>query len=219
MKKMIFQPLATLAVGALISAQAMAFGGHQRGIDWEDELNLSEQQEEQIEAIEDRYHDQFHELRKSNSQRQERHQQKVSLMKKMREEIQQVLTKEQRATARNLVAERRQKAMEKRLKKLARKLDMTEEQKTQLEQTITAEKANYQWPMDHQQRQQARVKFDNAMSNILTSEQQQEWQAMKAKFKKRWSHGKHDGGRHEGRHHYNSHHENDGGFRKGYGDW
>ena len=204
-----------LCCGALISAQAMAFGGHQRGMDWEDELDLTEQQEEQIDAIEDRYHDQFHEMRKSKGNRQERHQQAAGLLKKMREEIQTVLTKEQRATARKLIAERRQQAMEKRMKKLARKLDMTDEQQSQLKDSMVAQKEQYQWPMDQQQRQQAREDFNNAMNNILTAEQQQQWQAMKAKYKKRWNHGRHEGGKHHGRHHD----EHDGGFRKGYHDW
>ncbi|WP_420588414.1 hypothetical protein [Bacterioplanoides sp.] len=219
MKKMFIQPLATFAVGALISVQAMAFGGHQRGIDWEEELDLTEQQEEQIEAIEDRYQDQFHEMRKDKGQRHERHQQAAALMKQMRQEIQQVLTKEQRAQARNLMTERRHKAMEKRLKKLARKLDMTDEQKSQLKQTLTAQKQQYQWPMDQEQRQQARATFDSAMAGILTSEQQQQWQAMKAKFKKRWHHDKHH--RYDEEYHKNSYdeHEHRGGLRKGYHSW
>lgn len=222
MKKSIIQPLAALACGALISAQALAFGGGHRGFDWEEELNLTEQQEDQIDAIEDRYQDQFHAMRQGNGQRQERHQQAHSLIKQMREEIQQVLSKEQRAAARKLVAERRQHAMKKRLRKVARKLDMTDEQKTQLQQAVSAESNNYQWPMDQEQRQQARANFDLAMQNILTGEQQQEWQTMKAKFKKRWRHGKREGHHQENSYNDSSrdnHEDHHGGLRKGYHAW
>lgn len=223
MKKSIIQPLAALACGALISAQALAFGGGHRGFDWEEELNLTELQEDQIDAIEDRYQDQFHAMRQGNGQRQERHQQAHALIKQMREEIQQVLSKEQRAAARKLVAERRQHAMKKRLRRVARKLDLSDEQKAQLQQAVSSEKDSYQWPMDQEQRQQARATFDQAMQNILTGEQQQEWQSMKARFKKRWHRGTHEG--HHQRNVFNSssaggdddgHH---GGFRKGYNAW
>lgn len=225
MKKSIIQPLAALACGALISAQALAFGGGHRGLDWEEELNLTEHQEDQIDAIEDRYQDQFHAMRQNKGQRQERHQQVHSLIKQMRAEIQQVLTKEQRAAARKLVAERRQHAMKKRLRKVARKLDMTEEQQTRLQQRVSSDSQNYQWPMDQEQRQQARQAFDLAMQDVLTGEQQQEWQSMKARFKKRWRREKYDGGRHEDHHRGDDHdhdhdHDNEhGGFRRGYHSW
>jgi Spy/CpxP family protein refolding chaperone len=219
MRKIFIQPLATFAVGALISVQAMAFGSHQRGIDWEEELDLTEQQEDQIEAIEDRYQGQFHEMKKGKGQRHERHQHAATIMKQMRQEIQQVLTKEQRAQARKLMTERRHQAMEKRLKKLARKLDMTEEQKSQLQQTLKTQRQQYQWPMDQEQRQQARVTFDTAMAGILTSDQQQQWQAMKAKSKKRWHHDKQRDGDEEYYKNSYEEHPSRGGLRKGYQSW
>ncbi|UTW48103.1 Spy/CpxP family protein refolding chaperone [Bacterioplanoides sp. SCSIO 12839] len=239
MKRFFLQPLASLAAGTLLSAQALAFDGSQRAIDWEDELDLTEQQEDQIDAIEDKYHKQFRELRKShktdtiNSRNHGKPQQAQHLMKQMREEIQQVLTKEQRAEARKLVSERRREAMEKRLRKMAKKLDMTDEQKSQLKQTLNEQSQQYHWPMDHAQRQQARAHFDEAMQDILTGEQQQEWQAMKSGFKKRWHHEgdlkrnfnsddhNDDGYRTQKGHQKNNHYNNDsqGGFRKGYQDW
>lgn len=219
MKKVLIQPLTTFVVGTLISVQAMALGSQQRGIDWEEELDLTELQEARIEAIEDRYQGQFHDMKKSKGQRHERHQQAATLMKQMRQEIQQVLTKEQRAQARKLMTERRRQAMEKRLKKLASKLDMTDEQQSQLQQTLKTRKQHYQWPMDHEQRQQARAMFDSAMADILTSEQQQQWRAMKAKFKQRWHHDQ-SYNRHHDQHYDQPHHDQQsGGLRKGYQDW
>lgn len=219
MRKTIIQPLAMLAVSALISAQAVAYGSHQRGIDWEEELDLTEQQEEQIEAIEDRYQNQLRSLRKHHGQRHEQQPKSAILVKQMRKEIQQVLTKEQRALARQLITERRQKAMAKRIKKLARKLDMTDKQKQQLEVALRTEKSKYQWPMDQEQRQQARERFDSAMVNILTKEQQQQWQAMKTKSKQRWHHNNPDNGQHGYYKNGYGQQESHGGLRKGYHDW
>ncbi|WP_419812154.1 hypothetical protein [Bacterioplanoides sp.] len=225
MKRLFLQPLATLAAGTLLSAQAWAFDGSQRPIDWEDELGLSEQQEDQIDAIEDKYHKQFRELRKSHQPTESTS--GHALMKQMRDEIQQVLTKEQRAEARKLVAERRREAMEKRLRQMAKKLDMTDEQKTQLKQTLSQQGQQYRWPMDHEQRQQARAQFDRAMKEILTGEQQQQWQTLQSGFKTRWHHegdlkrSYHQQEQAQNGHQKNNHHHDDphGGLRKGYQDW
>jgi Spy/CpxP family protein refolding chaperone len=230
MKRFFLQPLASFAAGALLSAQALAFDGQHRSIDWQEDLELTEHQEDQIEAIEDKYHQQFRELRKSHKQGERKPEQAHALMKQMRSEIQQVLTKEQRAEARKLMAQQRQQAMEKRLAKMARKLDMSDEQQQQLKQRNDQRSADYQWPMDRVQREQARAEFEQAMNNILTGEQQQQWQAMKARYKKRW----HQEGELRRQHHYRDSHDpshngyderssekqsHHAGFRKGYQDW
>lgn len=174
MKSSFMQSLAAFACTAVISAHAVA-AGDKRGIDWEEQLNLSEQQEEKIEAIESRYHTQLKALKK------ERHEQASALRHSMRNEIQQVLTKEQRQKARQLLSERRQHSTNKRLKRLSKKLDLSNEQKKQIRQKVREHQSQTQWPMDHQQRQQARLHFDQVMGEVLNDQQQQQWQAIKAK--------------------------------------
>lgn len=233
MKKLRLPAITSLAVGTLISAQVLAFDGRaERGIAWEDQLELSEQQEAQIEAIEDKYQTQFREMRQSAQEQGAKRQQAGMLMKQMRQEIQQVLTAEQKAQASNLIAERRQHALNQRLKKVARRLQMTADQQQQLRQVMDEQQAGYLWPVDREQRSQAREQFDSALEQILTRDQRQQWQAMKTHQKKRWHHARelrrerqqqqhpqHQHQQHQPQRHETSPEVRHGGLRKGYNDW
>lgn len=185
------------AVGAactlLLASQALAFGGKHREIDWDDELELSDAQEERIDEIEDSYESKFRELRKADTPRSENRAKAHELMQAMRAEIQQVLTPEQREQAQSLMREQHAKMQKKHAKELARKLDLSDEQKETLLKGVKEQKDNYQWPLDQSQREAARQHFEQLVQSVLTAEQQEKWTALKEKQMRKWHHPDEDG--------------------------
>lgn len=181
----------------LMATQAMAFDGKHREIDWEDKLDLSETQEEQIDAIEDRYQDQFRELRKGKARSGERQEEIEQLMQQMRTEIRSVLSDEQRQQAKALMAKQHAKMQRKHAKRLARELDLSAEQKDQLMTSLAGLDNDYEWPLDKAQRDEAHEAFDQAVNAVLNDQQKQRWETMKDRQKRKWHHLDDDG---EGRH-------------------
>lgn len=196
---MMKKTVATLIVGLGISTAALAFGGgqHRNHFDW-DELDLTEVQEDQIDDIKDNFHDKFNQLRKAEGDRNDKRGQFIELRKNMMADIKAVLTPEQKIEAQTMVMAKAEKYMNKRLKKLSRKLDLTDEQKdslkihmqtklasvkTQIESGNAPERGNKKGLMQE---------FDQQMQNILSEEQLTKWNKMK---EKRIQHmAKHEGG-------------------------
>ena len=111
----------------------------------------------------------------------------------MRAEIQQVLTPEQREQAQTLMREQHTKMQKKHAKELARKLDLSDEQKSALLKGVKEQKDNYQWPLDQAQREAARQQFEQLVQGVLSAEQQEKWTAMKEKQMRKWHHPDEDG--------------------------
>jgi len=192
MKQTIFKAIGA-ACTVLLASQALAFGGKHREIDWDDELELTDAQEERIDEIEGNYESQFRELRKADTPRSESRAKAHELMQTMRAEIQQVLTPEQREQAQTLMREQHTKMQKKHAKELARKLDLSDEQKSALLKGVKEQKDNYQWPLDQAQREAARQQFEQLVQGVLTAEQQEKWTAMKEKQMRKWHHPDEDG--------------------------
>ena len=180
--------IGAVSCALLLTAQANAFGGKHREIDWDDELNLTEAQEDRIDDIEDRYHDQMRELRRAGGDRADKQDKFEQLQRAMRDEIHAVLTVEQREEARALMREQHSRMRQKYARHLARELDLSDEQQSQLVSTVKALPDDYQWPMDKAQRDAARDQFDAAVESVLTEEQSQQWQKMKERQQSRWHH-------------------------------
>ncbi|MCA6064142.1 Spy/CpxP family protein refolding chaperone [Thalassolituus marinus] len=193
--------VATATCTLLMATQAMAFDGKHREIDWEDKLDLTDAQEEKIDAIEDRYHDKFRELRKGDARPGDKHDEMEALMQQMRGEIHDVLTDEQRQQAKDMMREQHAKMQRKHAKRLARDLDLSDEQKDKLMTTLSALKSDYEWPLDKAQRDEAHDAFDAAVNSVLDDEQKQKWEKMKEKQKRKWHHPEERGDGHKGKHH------------------
>lgn len=189
--------IATLIVGLSISTAAFAFGGgqHRANFDW-DELDLNDSQEDRIDDIKDSFHDKFKELKKAEGKRADKRDQFIELRKDMMADIKAVLTPEQQQEAQDLMLAKAERKMNKRLRKLSRKLDLTEEQKSSLKAHMQTQLAAVNPPLDGGQpperdhRKKLTEEFDQKMQNILSNEQLVKWDAMKEKRMKRMA--KHD---------------------------
>ncbi len=177
----------------LLAGQSLAFGGKHREIDWDDELELTDAQEERIEEIEHKYEKQICELRKAAGGKGENRGKVHGLVQTMRAEIQQVLTEEQRQQAQSLMREQHAKMQKKHAKELARKLDLSDEQRSALLKGVKELRDNYQWPLDQLQREAARQQFEQLVQSVLTAEQQEKWTAMKEKQVRKWHHPDEEG--------------------------
>jgi len=178
--------LATMILGLSVSSMALAFGGgHHRGhFDW-DELDLTDAQEERIDDIKDSFHDKFRTLRKSEGDRQDKKQEFITLRQQMMADINDVLTPEQQKEARELMLAKVEKRLNKRMKKLSHKLDLTDEQeatvKTQLDKKLAAVKTKIDAgeKPSYEDRKGMMADMDQTMQSILTAEQLEEWNEMK----------------------------------------
>ncbi|MCD8522401.1 MAG: hypothetical protein LRY66_09460 [Saccharospirillaceae bacterium] len=193
---MMKQPVLNAIVAActlLLASHTLAFDGKHREIDWDDKLALTDTQEQSIDTIEDNYESKIRELRKADMPCTESRARAHELMQAMRTEIQQVLTPEQRGQAQILMREQHAKMQRKHAKELARKLDLSDEQKSTLLKAVKELKDDYQWPLDQTQREAARQQFQQTVHSVLSPEQQEKWAAMKEKQMRKWHHPDEDG--------------------------
>lgn len=179
--------LSLVACGVLMTtAQAWGFDeGHQK-TNWEESLQLTEEQQNQIDAIEDRYRDSFKELRPSEAARRERGEKRQELYVKMREEIRGVLTDEQQALAEEQVRKREGNSRDDHLDKLSRDLSLSEDQRAQLDEKLSQCKKE-EWPVDKAQRDADRGYFEKTVGSVLTDEQKEQWQELREKHRDKWS--------------------------------
>lgn len=186
--------LSTAACALLLTtAQAWAFDGKHREIDWEDELSLTDAQEDQIDRIEDNYHDKLRDLRRADIKPSEMREQAGEMMRQMRDDIHQVLTPEQQQKAQELMRDQHTKMQRKLARKLGRELKLNDDQKQQLQDKVAALKTDYEWPLDKEQRDAAMKDFDDAVQSVLTDDQAKHWQEMKDRQMHKWHHPDEEG--------------------------
>jgi len=180
--------LSLVACGVLMTtAQAWGFDERAKKMDWESSLNLSEEQQQKIDAIEDRYRDRFREVRPSEAADEGRRTARQDLYIQMREEIRSVLTDEQQAIAEEQVRKRESEGREQHLDRLARKLDLSAEQRAALEEKLSTCKEE-EWPVSMRTREQDRKDFEVAVKSVLTDEQKERWREMRRKEREKWRH-------------------------------
>ena len=155
MKAGIVSWLAASAAVLLASAQVWAFDGKYREIDWNEQLQLSDEQSRQIQSIEEKYHEQMHELlphdKKAGKPRDDTRSEVQALMTGMRQEMRAVLTDSQRQKAHQLMLEQHSKMRIRMARRLALELEMPIEQEHELLQKVSAMDDDYDWPMDKKQ--------------------------------------------------------------------
>ncbi|NRA23391.1 MAG: hypothetical protein HRU08_02750, partial [Oleispira sp.] len=143
MKRLIISLMLTLG----ISSVAMALSGHHgKHLDW-DKLNLTETQQERIQALREDYREQFQVLRKQDTDKLEKKQKMLVLRNNMIAEMQQVLTLEQRQEASTMMLEKTEKRINKRLSRLASKLALTSEQQASIQVFLSAKLAEIKDPL------------------------------------------------------------------------
>lgn len=180
--------LSLVACGVLMTtAQAWGVEERHQKINWEDSLQLTEEQQKKIDDIEDRYRDSFKELKPSEAARAERRDKRQELYVQMREEIRSVLSDEQQALAEEQVRKREKNSREDHIDKLSRELSLTSEQRALLDEKLSQCKKE-DWPVDKAQRDADRNHFETTVKSVLTEEQKEQWKILREKRRDKWSH-------------------------------
>ena len=183
--------------GLLISVQVLAFEGKHREIDWSEELQLSDEQQQKIEEIEQRYRDERKEMREDNRDADnargaafcEKMQAEYGKqLEQMRAEIHAVLTAEQKERATAVIREQHLQMQLRHARDVAHRLEMNKDQKEKLLNDVLALKDDYQWPLDLAQHEAAREHFDAVLRQHLTDEQVRKWELMREKQMRKWHH-------------------------------
>ena len=180
-----FQRITRLfACGVLLTTSSVwGVDNHQKQIDWESSLNLSIEQQTQIEAIENKYRDKLQAIRSNKEASKEDN----VLYTQMREEIRTVLTVHQQALAEEQVRQRETKGRQTRLDHLARTLGLSEQQQIMLREKL-ASCEEEEWPVSVEKRDEDRKRFERAIKSVLTEEQNKDWTAIQHKERERWRH-------------------------------
>ena len=180
--------LSVVACGVLLTtAQAWGFDERHGKMDWEESLNLTEEQEKKIDEIEDRYRNSFRELKSSEKGPKGADDKRQALYLQMREEMRGVLTEEQQALAEEQVKKRLDDRRDRHLDRLAQDLELTDAQKTALK-TELGKREPADWPVDKEQRDADRQYFEQTLDGVLTDEQRTKWAELREKNKDKWCH-------------------------------
>jgi len=171
--------------GWWVSAAAWAFEGLYREIDWVKELRLSAAQQQQLEAIEERYQP----LRKEQMRGCMR---AADGLQKMREEMHQVLDVQQREKARTLMRAQHQQMQLRHTRELAHRLNLPDEQKDALLQAVTNLQDEYQWPLDIAQHGAARQQYETLLQAQLNAGQLAQWQQWREQRQYQWAQSDND---------------------------
>jgi hypothetical protein len=174
-----------LAIG--ISSVAMSlFGNHGQRLDW-DQLNLSDQQTQEVQAIRKTYRDEFQRLRKHDIDTLAKKNQLLELRDTMVASMSQVLSVEQRQQAGEMMIEQAEKRINKRLDRLADKLALTAQQQNAMRAVVSTnlvESPAAFLTSRISNIKQSQYVFDQVnefMPNILSSRQLLKWQKIKGK--------------------------------------
>lgn len=191
MKNMMTRTTRTLSLFAcsvlLTTTQAWGFEGKHREMDWQESLNLTDEQEERIDDIEDRYRNKFSELRTSEEKRSEIRDERRQLQQAMHDEMNAVLTPEQKEQAQAQIKERHARMQASLLDRLSRDLNLSDTQRQQLAAKMASNPAP-EWPGDKAQHDAQRALFNEQITAVLTDEQKVQWQVQKEKQEKKWRH-------------------------------
>lgn len=172
--------LPLVLVAWLASAAAWAFEGLHREIDWVKELQLSAAQQQQLEAIEQRYQP----LRNEQMRGCRRD---ADALQGMREEMHQVLTPPQRETARTLMRAQHQQMQLRHTRELAHRLSLPAAQKDALLQAVQNIQEDYQWPLDIAQHDAARQQYEALLQQHLDAGQLAQWQEWREQRQYQWA--------------------------------
>jgi len=181
MKNIIITLMLAIGVTSVVMATQ---GQHGQIVDW-DQLNLTDNQEELVQTIRDDYRDQFQLVRKSPFDKAEKSQQYSVLRETLVVKLQTVLTEEQNLKAGNLLIEKMEKRMAKKLDRLTKKLSLTAEQNINLQQALVKKLTPIknqlmQWDIPSaSDRQQLFDQLDQMMPALLSRDQLARWQIIK----------------------------------------
>lgn len=191
MGKFIFYIFFSLTSSLLVlNAQALAIKHH--GIDWIETLQLSKEQQQQINKLEQSFRLKHQALRQ--------HQETCISQEKINAELeelrtlffaqmQHILTPEQQQKANQITRNQQRKMQIRYAQSLAQELNMPNEQKRALIEVVQLMNFQYQWPIDIIQRQQSQAELENSMAQLLTDEQRALWgQKLADASSKNWHH-------------------------------
>lgn len=173
-------PAAVVCMSSLLILSAQADDERYRKMNWEESLQLSEEQQQNIRRIEDEFRRQIQQMDEASPQ------QRKDEFERMREEIRSVLTQEQRELARKQMEDQQRKLQLRNLSLLARALDLEPAQKQELKETILAQQAT--WPMDKEQWDNFREAYDKRLHEVLTQEQMTQLEDMRERQRQKWQH-------------------------------
>lgn len=186
--------VAALISSSLICTQAVAFEGKHWDIDWAKELQLSDAQQNRIDAIEQRHREERKALRSEREVSCEQLQaERRQQYDRMRAEIQQVLTDEQKARATAQMREQHRQMQWQHARDVAHRLQLSAEQRELLFRAVGQLNDDYEWPLDLVQHEEARGHLDAAIRQVLTGQQADNWDRMREQQVRKWHH--HEEGR------------------------
>lgn len=170
----------------LLAWPVLAFEGKHREIDWNEALQLSEQQQQQIEAIEQRYREQRRDRSEAGCDAVSRLREQHQRQQQLREDIQQVLTPAQVEVAQRMMREQHRRMQASNARELSHRLEMTAGQKQRFMADVEALQDHYQWPLDIGQLEQARERFEQVLQQHLTAPQRERWQRLQDSGRHKW---------------------------------
>lgn len=184
----------TFSIGLLLTTLLLSLTTHaeaKKNTHWQQTLQLSAEQKQQMEQIEQRHRAAMQQLRersqkdkakgerasKEHDSKVHRRDERRELMQQRQQAITELLTPEQQQLAQAFMQERAQRMQARQLTHLAQRLQLSEGQQQQLQQEQQALMAHYQWPMTPEQYQEIQHAWQHILSGMLTEEQMTQWQA------------------------------------------
>jgi hypothetical protein len=183
MKQLMIAVMLSIGIGSV----AMSVGGdHGQHLDW-DQLDLTDRQVLEVQAIRKTYREDFQRIRKYEIEALDKKRQMLVLRDAMVAHVEQVLSAQQRAQAGIMIVEQAEKRINQRLNLLAGKLGLTSKQQvtmrslmgTSLVQNPKRDAVGSLTLINN--RQYMIDQIDQFMPNILSSGQLVEWQKIKNK--------------------------------------
>jgi Spy/CpxP family protein refolding chaperone len=185
MKQLMIAVMLSIGIGSV----AMSVGGeHGQRLAW-DQLDLTDQQALQVQAIRKTYREDFQRMRKYDIEAPDKKRQLLVLRDAMVANIEQVLSAQQKAQAGIMMVEQAEKRISQRLNLLAGKLDLTSKQQVTMRSLVSTnlvhnprrDIAGSMTLINHSQYMIDQI--DQFMPNILSSVQLVEWQKIKNKHR------------------------------------
>jgi hypothetical protein len=190
MKQLMIAVMLSIGIGSV----AMSVGGeHGQRLDW-DQLDFSDGQALQVQAIRKTYREDFQRIRKYEIEALDKKRQLLVLRDVMIANVEQVLSTQQKAQAGIMIVEQAEKRISQRLKLLAGKLDLTTKQQVTMRSLVSTNLVqnpkrevvvdltlikHSQYMINHSQYMIDQI--DQFMPNLLSSVQLVEWQKIKNK--------------------------------------
>lgn len=176
----------TLVVFLLLSNLSFANNERQLDINWVTALNLSEAQQQQIHQAEQKYRESMQKLNQGHCSPRELTEKNQALQHQLRQNLQIILSDEQKQLASQIIHDRHQTMQLQQVREITRVLKLSPEQSQELILAVNDLHIDYQWPLDLDQRDNAKALFEQQLQNYLSTEQWQQWQANLQKHQGRW---------------------------------